>query len=210
MCARFRKCICCQCQLLLGLNSYWSIIVIIYFTILYLGLHGHFCLIEDTFFWLWIFISLSRKSYNPFPYLTFLTFTLMIFPILVIQHRIILRDLLCSCFFICRWRCLLIFLCISGLKLFPSLSPSSEYWMGVSMVLDNIGLLCMYLLLSPLTGFLVEVPLHSDSFYTLNFLRHFSPISLLRQFHAVSFQVLILHSLSSGLLFFFIQVLFSL
>ena len=78
------------------------------------------------------------------------------------------------------------------------------------MDLDNFSLLWLELHLSPLAGFLVEVTLYFDGLCTLHYTRHFPPIPLLHQFHAVSFQILILDSLSSGLLFLFIQVGFSL
>ena len=82
--------------------------------------------------------------------------------------------------------------------------------MSVSMALNIFSLLWLELSLSPLAGFLMEVSLHSDGLCTLQFPRHFLPVSLLQQFHVVSFQVLILSSLSSGLMFFFIQVGFDL
>ena len=78
--------------------------------------------------------------------------------------------------------------------------------MSVSMALANLSLLCLELPLSPLSGFLMEVPLHFGGFCTLKFPRNFPPISLMHQFHAVSFQVLILDSLSSSFMFFFRQV----
>ena len=78
--------------------------------------------------------------------------------------------------------------------------------MSVSMALENFSLLWMELTLSTLVGFLAEVPLHYDGLCTLQFPRHFSPVSLLHQYHAVSFQVLILGLLSSGLMSFFSQV----
>ena len=74
------------------------------------------------------------------------------------------------------------------------------------MALANFMLLWMDLPLYPLSGFLMGVPLHSDGFCTLQFPRHFPLVSLLHQFHAVSFQVLILGSLSSGLIFLLVHV----
>ena len=156
------------------------------------------------------YISLGSKSSNPFPYLIFLEFTLLILPILFIQRRISLRDLLCSFFLLCRWRCHIIILWIAGQKLSPSLSLSSEDWMSASPSLGNFIILWMELTLSPLEGFLVEVPLHSDGLCTLQFPRYFPPVSLLRKFHVVSFQFLILDSMSPGLVFFFVHVRFSL
>ena len=156
------------------------------------------------------FIALGSKSSNPFLYLTFLRFTLLIFYILVIHCRIPLRYLLLSCFVLCSWRLLLIVLWIAGQWLSPSLSLS--YWdcMIVSMALANFSLLWMEIPLSPQSRFLMEAPLHSDGLCTLQFPRSFPSVSLLQQLHAVPFQVLILGSLSSGLMFFFIQVRLSL
>ena len=78
------------------------------------------------------------------------------------------------------------------------------------MTLANFSLLWLELPLSPMAGFLVEVPLHSDGLCNLQFPMHFPPVSLLHQFQAVSLQVLILYSLYSGLMFFFRKVGFSL
>ena len=78
--------------------------------------------------------------------------------------------------------------------------------MSVSMALANVSILWMDLPLSPLVGLLVEVPIHYDVLCALQFPRHFTPVSLIHQFHAVSFQVLILDSLSSGLMLFSNQV----
>ena len=78
--------------------------------------------------------------------------------------------------------------------------------MNVSIALENYSLLWMDLFLSPMVGFFVEVSLHSDGLCTVQFPRNFTPVSLLHQFHAVSFQVLLLDSLSSVLMFFFSQV----
>ena len=153
-----------------------------------------------------LFIDLGSKSSNPFPYLTFLDFTLMIFPIPVIQRSIPLRDLLCSWFFLCPWKYLIIVIWVSGQPLSPPLSLLSGYWISVSMDLANFSLLWLELILSPLSGFLMEVHLNSDGLCTIQFSRDFTPVSLLHEFHAVSFQVLIFASLYSGLMFFFGQV----
>ena len=153
-----------------------------------------------------IFIAIGIKSSNPFPYMIFLNFTLLIFSILVILRRISLRDLLGYCFVLCCCRCLLLVLWITGQKLSLSLSQSYEHWMSGSTPLESFSLLWMEVPLSRLAGFLVEVPLYSDGLCPLKFPRHFTPLSMLHQFNAVSFQVLILDSLYSGLVFFFIQV----
>ena len=134
----------------------------------------------------------------------------MIFHILVIQRMIPLRDLLCSYSVLCCWMCLLPVIYIVSQQLSPSQSLSSEYWMSVSMALANFSLFCIELCLSPLAGFLVESPLHSDGLCTLQFLRYFLLVSLLHLFHAVSCQVLILGSLSLGFMFLFSQIGFSL
>ena len=60
--------------------------------------------------------------------------------------------------------------------------------MSISMDPDNFSLLCLDLPLSTLAGFFAEVPLHSDGLCTLNFTRHFTPVSLLHQSHKVSLQ----------------------
>ena len=182
----------------------------IYFTILYLVLHVYCCLSECIVLWLWFFIALGGNSYTPLPYRVLFRFTLLILPILVIQWRIASRDLLCSWFVLCVWRCLLPVLWIAGQLLSPSLSLSSEYWMSFSMALDDLSFLWLALPLSPLAGLLVERPLHSDGLCTLNFPRHFPLISLPHPFHAVSFHVLILGSLSSDLMFLFSHIGFSL
>ena len=82
--------------------------------------------------------------------------------------------------------------------------------MSVSIALTNFSLFYLELMLPPLEGSLVEVPLDSDGLCTLHFFRHFPPVSFLHQCHAVSFQVLILGSLFLGLMLFFIQVGFAL
>ena len=46
--------------------------------------------------------------------------------------------------------------------------------MSVSMALDNLSLLWMELPLSPLSGLLLEVPLHSHGLCTLHFPKAFS------------------------------------
>ena len=101
-------------------------------------------------------ISLGSKLSNPFPSLTFLTFTLLVFLILVIQIRVTLRDLLCPWFVLFLWRCLLLVLWISGQPIYPSLSLLSEDWMDISMALANFSFLWIYLPFSPLEGFLME------------------------------------------------------
>ena len=111
------------------------------------------------------FIALGTNSSSPFPYLIFLKFTLLVFPILIIQRSIPLREILCSCFVICYYRCLLIFLWISGQQVSPLLPLSSDYWMSVSMALATFSLLWIELTSSPLEGFLVELSLHSVEIY---------------------------------------------
>ena len=78
--------------------------------------------------------------------------------------------------------------------------------MSVSMDLASFSLLWLEINLSPLSAFLMKVPLYYDGLCTLQFTRHFPTVSLLHQYHAVSFQVLILGLLSSGLMSFFSQV----
>ena len=75
--------------------------------------------------------------------------------------------------------------------------------MSVSMALENFSLLWMELTLSTLVGFLAEVPLHYDGLCTIQFPRNFPSVYFLHKFHAVSFQVLILDSLYSSLMYFF-------
>ena len=43
-----------------------DVIVLIYFTILYIGLHGHFCMSEDINFWLWFFNCCWKQVIQPF------------------------------------------------------------------------------------------------------------------------------------------------
>ena len=78
--------------------------------------------------------------------------------------------------------------------------------MSVSMNLDHFILLWLELPLSPMAGLLVEILLHSNGLCTLQFPRNFPPVSLLHQYHTVSFQVLILDSLSLVLMFSLIRV----
>ena len=137
------------------------------------------------------FIALGSKSSNPFPYLTFMNFTLLVFHILVVQLRIPLRDLLFYFFFLFRWWCLILVPWIAGNPLSPLLSLSSEDWMVFSTDLANFSRLWLDPSLYFLSGSLMEVPPHSHGLCTLQFPWYFPPISLLHQFHSVSFQVLI-------------------
>ena len=82
--------------------------------------------------------------------------------------------------------------------------------MSVSIAFAKFSLFYMDIPLSPKEWFLMEVTLHSDGLCILKFHRNFPPVSLLHQYHAVSFQVLILDSLPLDLMFFLIQIGFSL
>ena len=120
------------------------------------------------FFW--------KQVIQPFSIFNLLEVYSLIFHILVIQRRITFRDLLCLYFVLC---CCLLFplvLRITGHPLSPLLSLLSDEFISVPMVLANFNLSYIEVPFSPLAGFLMELPLHSDGLCTLHFPSNFPPV----------------------------------